>query len=159
MTPVDCSPPGSSVHVILQARILEWVAISFPRRSSPPRDQTWVSQTADILYRLSHQGSHLGVTHRVTERHTHAESQEDTHTQSHRKTHTCGVTGRHTHSESQRVTHTQSHRKSHTRRVTESHTHAESQRITHSQSHRESHTRRVTERHSSHSITQELPYC
>ena len=33
--PVDCSPPGSSVHGILQARILEWVAISFSRKSSP----------------------------------------------------------------------------------------------------------------------------
>ena len=32
--PVDCSPPGSSVHGILQARILEWVAISFSRESS-----------------------------------------------------------------------------------------------------------------------------
>ena len=32
--PMDCSPPGSSVHGILQARILEWVAISFSRRSS-----------------------------------------------------------------------------------------------------------------------------
>ena len=32
--PVDCSPPGSSVHGILQARILEWVAISFSRGSS-----------------------------------------------------------------------------------------------------------------------------
>ena len=32
--PMDCSPPGSSVHVILQARILEWVAISSFRRSS-----------------------------------------------------------------------------------------------------------------------------
>ena len=31
---MDCSPPGSSVHVILQARILKWVAISFSRRSS-----------------------------------------------------------------------------------------------------------------------------
>ena len=31
MTPVDCSPPGSSVHGILQARILEWVAIPFSR--------------------------------------------------------------------------------------------------------------------------------
>ena len=41
--PVDCSPPGSSVHGILQARILEWVAISFSRGSSRPRDQTWVS--------------------------------------------------------------------------------------------------------------------
>ena len=33
--PVDCSLPGSSVHGILQARILEWVAISFSGRSSP----------------------------------------------------------------------------------------------------------------------------
>ena len=41
--PVDCSLPGSSVHGILQARILEWVAISFSRGSSWPRDQTQVS--------------------------------------------------------------------------------------------------------------------
>ena len=41
--PMDCSPPGSSVHGILQARILEWVAISFWRRSSRPRDWTQVS--------------------------------------------------------------------------------------------------------------------
>ena len=40
MWPVDCSPPGSSVHGILQARILEWVAISFSRGSSWPRDWT-----------------------------------------------------------------------------------------------------------------------
>ena len=38
--PVDCSPPGSSAHRILQARILEWVAISFSRGSSRPRDPT-----------------------------------------------------------------------------------------------------------------------
>ena len=38
--PLDCSPPGSSVRGILQARILEWVAISFFRGSSWPRDQT-----------------------------------------------------------------------------------------------------------------------
>ena len=38
-----CSPPGSSVHGILQARILEWVAIPFSRGSSSPRDQTQVS--------------------------------------------------------------------------------------------------------------------
>ena len=44
--PVDCSPPGSSVHEISQARIVEWVAISFPRGSSQPRDQTLVSCTA-----------------------------------------------------------------------------------------------------------------
>ena len=36
--PMDCSPPGSSVHGILQARVLEWVAMPFSRRSSQPRD-------------------------------------------------------------------------------------------------------------------------
>ena len=41
--PVDCSPPGSTVHGILQARILEWVAVSFSRGSSWPRDRTLVS--------------------------------------------------------------------------------------------------------------------
>ena len=41
--PMDCSPPGSSVHGILQARILEWVVISFPRGSSQPRDWTHIS--------------------------------------------------------------------------------------------------------------------
>ena len=41
--PVDCSPSGSSVYGILQARILEWVAIPFSRGSSWPRDQIWVS--------------------------------------------------------------------------------------------------------------------
>ena len=40
---MDCSPPGSSVHRILQARVLEWVAISFSRGSSWPRNWTWVS--------------------------------------------------------------------------------------------------------------------
>ena len=44
--PVDCSLPGSSVPGILQARILERVAVSFSRGSSQPRDQTWVSCTA-----------------------------------------------------------------------------------------------------------------
>ena len=41
--PVDCSLPSSFVHGILQARILEWVAISFSRGSSRPRDRTQVS--------------------------------------------------------------------------------------------------------------------
>ena len=41
--PMDCSPLGSSVHGILQARILEWVAISFSRGSSWSRDQTCIS--------------------------------------------------------------------------------------------------------------------
>ena len=50
--PVDCSPPGSSVHGILQARILEWVAISFSRGSSQPRDRTWVSCIAGRCFIL-----------------------------------------------------------------------------------------------------------
>ena len=41
--PTDCSPPGSSVHEILQARILEWVPIPSSRWSSRPRDQTHIS--------------------------------------------------------------------------------------------------------------------
>ena len=44
--PVDCRPPGSPVRGISQARILEWVAISFSRGSSRPRDQTRVSLIA-----------------------------------------------------------------------------------------------------------------
>ena len=47
--PMDCSPPGSSVLGILQARILEWVAISFSRGSSRPRDQTLVSCIVILL--------------------------------------------------------------------------------------------------------------
>ena len=41
--PMGCSLPGSSIHGIFQARVLEWVSISFSRRSSPPRDRTQVS--------------------------------------------------------------------------------------------------------------------
>ena len=49
--PIDCSPPGSSVHGIFQARILEWVAIFFSRRSSQTRDWTHVSCLGrQILY-------------------------------------------------------------------------------------------------------------
>ena len=52
---MDCCPPGSSVHRISQARILEWVAISFFRGSSWPRDQAHIS--TDSL--LSHQWSEV----------------------------------------------------------------------------------------------------
>ena len=45
--PMDCSLPGSSVHGIFQAGVLEWIAISFSRRSSQPKDQTWISHTVD----------------------------------------------------------------------------------------------------------------
>ena len=40
--PMDCSPPGSSIHGIFQARILEWVTIPFSRGSSRPRDRVVV---------------------------------------------------------------------------------------------------------------------
>ena len=43
--PMDCNLPGSLVHGISQARILEWVAVPSSRGSSPPRDRTWVSCT------------------------------------------------------------------------------------------------------------------
>ena len=46
--PMDCSPPGSSVHGISQARILDWVAISFSRGSSWPRDRTCISYVSCI---------------------------------------------------------------------------------------------------------------
>ena len=48
--PMDCSLPGSPVHGILQARILEWVAISFSRGSFQPRDQTQVSCIAGRFF-------------------------------------------------------------------------------------------------------------
>ena len=49
-TPMGCSLPGSSVHEILQARILEWVAIPFLRESSQARDQTPVSCIKDRFF-------------------------------------------------------------------------------------------------------------
>ena len=48
--PMDYSPPGSSVHGISRVRILEWVAISFSRGSSQPRDQTHISCTGRQMY-------------------------------------------------------------------------------------------------------------
>ena len=53
---MDCSLSRSSVHGILQARELEWVAISFSKGSSQPRDQTYL-HCRQILYQLSHSGS------------------------------------------------------------------------------------------------------
>ena len=49
---MDCSLSDSSVHGILQARILEWVAIPFSRGSSLPRDQTWVSCTPGRFFTI-----------------------------------------------------------------------------------------------------------
>ena len=50
--PMDCSPPGSSLHGISQARILEWVAISFSRGSSRSKDRTCVSCVSCIAGRF-----------------------------------------------------------------------------------------------------------
>ena len=55
----DCSPPGSSVHGIFQASILEWVAISSFRGSSPPRDRTHVSYISCIGRRVLYRQCHL----------------------------------------------------------------------------------------------------
>ena len=49
---MNCSPPGSSIHRILQARTLEWVAISLSRGASQPRDQTQVSHIAGRRFTL-----------------------------------------------------------------------------------------------------------
>ena len=71
--PMDCSPPGSSVPGILQARILEWVAISSSRGSSQPRDQTHVvSPVFPVLQvdslPLSHQGCKIFAIQPFTEK-------------------------------------------------------------------------------------------
>ena len=59
-TCMDCSPPDSSVHGILQVKILEQVVISFSRGSSWPRD--WILHCRQqFLYHLSHQGSPFNV--------------------------------------------------------------------------------------------------
>ena len=50
--PMDHSPPGSSVLGILQARILEWVAMSFSRGSSQPRDWSWALHIAGRLFTI-----------------------------------------------------------------------------------------------------------
>ena len=54
---LDCSPPGSSVHGIFQARILEWVAIPFSSGSSSPRLEPRSPGFQDFFYHLSHRGS------------------------------------------------------------------------------------------------------
>ena len=58
--PMDCSPPGSSIHGTSQARILQRVAISSSTGSSQPRDQTWGSRIGRHSLPLSHQGSQDG---------------------------------------------------------------------------------------------------
>ena len=60
--PTDSSLRDSSIHGIFQARVLEWVAISFCRGSARLRDQTWVSHIVGrCFYHLSHEGSPLSA--------------------------------------------------------------------------------------------------
>ena len=53
-SPMDCSPPDSYVHGILQARLLEWVDMPSSRGSSPPRDRTHLSYVSCIGRRALH---------------------------------------------------------------------------------------------------------
>ena len=57
--PMDCSLPGSSVHGISQARILEWVAISFSRGSSQPRNRTHISCFGSVFFTTKPPGNHF----------------------------------------------------------------------------------------------------
>ena len=65
--PMDCNPPGSSVHGIFQARILVCVAISFSKGSSPPRDQTLVSCISGATREAQGMlwNKHIGLSPRV----------------------------------------------------------------------------------------------
>ena len=60
--PMDCCLPGSSVHEILQEIILEWIAISFSRESSRPKDHTHVSYVSCVGRQFLHHCLHLGKT-------------------------------------------------------------------------------------------------
>ena len=77
--PMDCSLPGSSVRGILQARVLEWVAMPSSSESSPPRDQT-TSSVAPALQTdslsLSHHGSQF-LSHLATNELCGSESEKD----------------------------------------------------------------------------------
>ena len=70
--PMDYSPPGSSVHEILQARILEWIV--FSRGSSWPKDRTWISlHCRQILYHVSYQGCPLTRSPKLTPANKHTQ--------------------------------------------------------------------------------------
>ena len=61
--PLDCSPPGSSVHGIFQARILEWVAIPSPGDLPYPGIKLGLLHGKQILYQLSYEGSPVMLGH------------------------------------------------------------------------------------------------
>ena len=57
---MDCSQPGFSVYEIFQARILEWVTISFSRESPQPRNRTHISLVICIIRQILYQLNHWG---------------------------------------------------------------------------------------------------
>ena len=69
--PMDCSPPGSSVHGIFQERVLEWVAIPFPRESSWPRDWTPVSCIAGRFFTIEPPGKPIEQRRRLEKKEEH----------------------------------------------------------------------------------------
>ena len=90
--PMDCSPPGSSVRGISQVRTLEWIAISFCRGSSQPRDQTL---TSCISKRILYHWATIGLPHTCTHTHTYTHTHLHTyiHTQIWRSKVRCGRRG------------------------------------------------------------------
>ena len=103
--PMDCSLPGSFVHGIFQARILEWVAISFSRRSSRPRDWTpvshivgrhftiWATREASMdWFKIGKRiTSRLYIATLLTYTHTHIYIHTYIHIHTHTHTHTHRV--------------------------------------------------------------------
>ena len=69
--PVDCSPPGSSVHGILRARVPEWVTVSFSRGSSWPRDRTRDSCTGFFTAEPPGSGTGSGAFRPILSLHSH----------------------------------------------------------------------------------------
>ena len=74
---LDCSPAGFSVHGILQARILEWVAIPFSRESSWPKDQTQVSHIAGRFFAIWATKEVLNKNIRTNNWHKQTSSRDD----------------------------------------------------------------------------------
>ena len=67
--PMDCSLSGSSVHGVFRARVLEWIDISFSRRSSWPRNRTWVSRIAGRRFTVwATREAHVGWLVAIQER-------------------------------------------------------------------------------------------
>ena len=98
VTPMDYSPPGSSVYSISQVRILKWVAISFSRGSSWPRDQTCISCIGRWIFTTEPRGKQLNKSLPIFKNTFCSESQPVLHSIIHSLTHLfihhlLGVTG------------------------------------------------------------------